>query len=70
MLMPWGKHEGTDVEDLPEDYLWWLYHHPLDSDSEEALELREAIEDAWNARLILIRKRYQQLTRRLLRDSA
>lgn len=24
MKMPWGKHEGEDIEDIPSDYLVWL----------------------------------------------
>ncbi len=24
MEMPWGKHAGTKIEDLPTDYLKWL----------------------------------------------
>jgi hypothetical protein len=69
MLMPWGKYEGTPVEELPEEYLWWLYRNPLDSDSEEVEELCEAIEDAWHARQVVIRKRYAQLKRQVFRKS-
>lgn len=24
MEMPWGKHKGKDIEDVPSDYLRWL----------------------------------------------
>lgn len=24
MIMPYGKHKGTDIEDLPDGYLKWL----------------------------------------------
>jgi len=24
MIMPWGKHKGKDIEDLPSSYLKWL----------------------------------------------
>lgn len=24
MKMPWGKHRGKDIEDVPSDYLLWL----------------------------------------------
>ena len=24
MKMPWGKHKGQDIEDLPSSYLLWL----------------------------------------------
>jgi len=24
MIMPWGKHKGEDIEDLPSGYLKWL----------------------------------------------
>ncbi len=24
MIMPWGKHKGEDIEDIPSSYLKWL----------------------------------------------
>lgn len=24
MIMPWGKHKGEDLEDIPSSYLKWL----------------------------------------------
>ena len=24
MIMPFGKHEGKDLEDIPSKYLYWL----------------------------------------------
>ena len=24
MIMPWGKHKGEEIVDLPSDYLHWL----------------------------------------------
>lgn len=24
MIMPWGKHKGEDIEDIPSGYLRWL----------------------------------------------
>jgi hypothetical protein len=24
MRLPWGKHKGEDIEDVPSDYLRWL----------------------------------------------
>ncbi len=32
MLMPWGKHRGQDIEDLPTDYLKWLAENCDDDD--------------------------------------
>jgi len=26
-LMPWGKHKGIKMIDVPEDYLLWLYEN-------------------------------------------
>lgn len=26
--MPWGKHEGTPLKDLPAEYLLWLFEQP------------------------------------------
>lgn len=27
MRMPWGKHAGKELEDVPEDYLVWVLDH-------------------------------------------
>lgn len=32
MEMPWGKHKGEDIEDLPTDYLKWLAENCDDED--------------------------------------
>ncbi len=37
--MPWGKHRGEDLEDVPESYLLWVLDH-ADNASQT---LREAI---------------------------
>ena len=26
-LMPWGKHKGTSMANVPADYLLWLYEN-------------------------------------------
>ena len=44
--MPWGKHKGEDVEDLPTDYLQWIAENVTGSDAlirevENQLVLRE-----------------------------
>lgn len=38
MLMPWGKHRGQDIEDLPTDYLKWLAENCDDDDVCEAAD--------------------------------
>ena len=40
-LMPFGKHQGIPLKDVPDDYLLWLYNqdiHPKYSDLEDYLE--------------------------------
>ena len=46
MRMPWGKHKGEDVEDLPTGYLQWIAENVTGADAlvreaEEQLTLRE-----------------------------
>ena len=46
MRMPWGKHRGEDVEDLPTGYLQWIAENVTGADAlvreaEEQLALRE-----------------------------
>ena len=36
--MPWGEHEGTKIEDLPDDYLKWLAGNSDDEDICEAAD--------------------------------
>ena len=40
MNMPFGKHKGTPLADLPDDYVYWLLHKTenLDSDLRASLE--------------------------------
>lgn len=38
MLMPWGKYEGEDIEDLPDGYLKWLAQNCEDEDIREAAD--------------------------------
>ena len=41
---PWGKHEGTLVEDLPSDYIRWVLENiedpPFEQELQDQLELR------------------------------
>jgi hypothetical protein len=32
MIMPWGKHTGKEIEDLPSSYLKWLAEYSDDDD--------------------------------------
>lgn len=45
MKMPWGKHKGEDMEDLPTGYLLWLAENcdsePIQSEAQNQLQLRE-----------------------------
>ena len=45
MTMPFGKFRGFDVEDLPDDYLSWLYSLPGLRNP-----LRRAVETQWRMR--------------------
>lgn len=38
MIMPWGKHKGTDIEELPSSYLKWLAGNCDDDDICEAAD--------------------------------
>jgi Putative quorum-sensing-regulated virulence factor len=38
MKMPWGKHAGKEIEDLPTDYLKWLAENCDDEDICEAAD--------------------------------
>lgn len=46
MVMPFGKHAGVDVCDLPDAYLWWLFLQPkfYGADPLELEALRVAVE--------------------------
>lgn len=39
MKMPWGKHKGEDIEDIPSDYLRWLAEN---CDNERIAETADA----------------------------
>lgn len=45
MEMPWGKHRGKDIEDVPSDYLKWLAENcdnePLAVAADEEWDFRE-----------------------------
>ena len=47
MLMPFGKHKGVEIEDLPDDYLEWLLgrdlYDPLLSEVMEEVDRRAGI---------------------------
>lgn len=47
MTMPFGKHRGKELRDIPESYLLWLYREAdLDTDLEHAL-LEELERRGW-----------------------
>jgi len=68
MRMPWGKYKDTPIDELPETYLWWLYCHPLEADSEEVNRLREAVDEAWHAHVVLVNRHVLRLKRRVFRN--
>lgn len=37
MIMPFGKHKGEAVEDIPSDYLYWILYKS-DIDDERIIE--------------------------------
>ena len=52
MEMPFGKHEGTEVDDLPSHYLFWLSENcelygDLASEIESELAWRWEQDDPW-----------------------
>jgi hypothetical protein len=65
MEMPFGKHEGTPIEQLPEKYLWWLARTPEVGD----VVLRAAIDQAWQAHLAAVRARLPELEQRVFRHA-
>jgi hypothetical protein len=40
MRMPWGKHKGKPINEIPESYLWWALRNAtaLDPDQRKAIE--------------------------------
>ncbi|KKM79221.1 hypothetical protein LCGC14_1352090 [marine sediment metagenome] len=44
MRMPFGKHRGEKIEDLPSDYLRWMKNEMDDE------ELKEAAEEEYSQR--------------------
>lgn len=40
MIMPFGKHEGEHMEDIPSSYLRWLVEN-LDEDKEDIIQEAE-----------------------------
>jgi hypothetical protein len=44
MKMPFGKYRGTEIEDIPSDYLKWLRTIDLHG------HLKRAVEDEWRVR--------------------
>lgn len=50
--MPWGKHQGTEMQDVPAYYLIWLYdNHKCSMDVRDYIEdnmdvLQQEIENA------------------------
>ena len=47
MKMPFGKHKGENMEDLPDSYLLWLAENiesgPVLREAEDQLKLREGV---------------------------
>jgi hypothetical protein len=45
MIMPWGKFQGEDIEDIPSDYLRWLAENCDDdliaTEADEEYNIRE-----------------------------
>ena len=33
--MPWGKHRGVPMQDVPAQYLWWLWTEGMMSNKQE-----------------------------------
>jgi uncharacterized protein (DUF3820 family) len=44
--IPWGKYEGTELKDLPTDYLLWLLEK-AENDSLRPGWLNQAVKEAW-----------------------
>lgn len=44
MKMPWGKHKGKDIEDVPSDYLQWV------AENSENERLAVAADEEWDFR--------------------
>ena len=44
--MPHGEHKGTNMEDIPADYLLWLDDQPWLKASTKWKEVREYIDDS------------------------
>jgi uncharacterized protein (DUF3820 family) len=38
--MPFGKHKGTELGDVPDDYLWWCYENVKPDTPEKAALMR------------------------------
>lgn len=51
MIMPWGKYEGEDMEDIPSSYLRWIMNNVDDQEVVEAAEAEMAYRDDHNAHL-------------------
>ena len=49
--MPFGKHKGVEMANVPADYLIWLYENEKCTD-----EVREYIEDNMDVLKIEVRK--------------
>jgi len=43
--MPFGKHKGARMKDVPPDYLLWLYETVEDDESEDINDNTEAVLD-------------------------
>lgn len=51
MKMPFGKFKGTDIEDLPSDYLKWMAENVDDEDiccaADEEYRFRTDMNEHW-----------------------
>lgn len=46
--MPFGKHKGKDIEDIPSDYLKWVAENVDDEDICCAADEEYSWREAWN----------------------
>lgn len=46
--MPFGKHAGQAMQDVPASYLHWLYHNS-EFYNKQGIEIKEYIEQSWDA---------------------
>lgn len=47
MIMPWGKHKGRAIEELPSGYLKWLADNCEDDEICEAAQTEYDFRSTW-----------------------